>query len=107
MVKKKTSIEKLETRNETVTDMRSALIAVRWKWREIQGAAIDLSILIDHECGFCVMAETKGAPKCDHCPDNISDFCDEIQPRTLNILNELDCEICTVLEFLNGLKFDD
>lgn len=107
MTKKKTSMEKLETRNETVTDMSSALIASRWKWREIKNGVIDLSNLIDHKCGFCVIAQTKGERKCDHCPENVSVFCEKVQERTSEKLDKLEYEINVVLDFLKGLKYEE
>ncbi len=107
MTKRKTSIEKLETRNETVTDLGSALIASRWKWREILDGVKDLDQLITKKCGFCVIAQTKGCRKCDYCPDIVKDFCQPLQRRLDKKMLNVEGEINGVLDFLKGMKFDD
>ena len=113
MTKPKTSIQKLEARNETVKDLRSALIATRWKWREINRRAVELWHLIDHICGFCMLAlkergaQTAMRSKWGLCPEEVNKFCHELQGKNSEIMAALDTEILNVTEFLNVLKYKE
>lgn len=113
MTKKKTSMEKLETRNETVSDGHSALIASRWKWGEVREKARELFNLIDHKCGFCKLAlirrnaaENPDA-KCEHCPTQVAEVCQNMQLESDELAGAIDMMIDGVLEVFAGLKFEE
>lgn len=108
MTKPRTSIEKLETRNEKVKDLKSALDASRWKWKEISEQTYRFWNLIDHKCGFCLLASLKrktDEPKCDFCPKEVKVECDRIQLKSPEIVEELDKLILSTRAFLRELKY--
>ena len=111
MTRPKTSIEKLETRNEKVTDLKSALNVSRWKWEEVNTQAYRLWDLINHYCGFCMLAMNKitlenlREGKCRNCPKEVSEECDRVQKITSEIQERLDAQIGSTQAFLEGLKY--
>ncbi len=109
MTRPKTSIEKLATRNEKVKDLKSALNASRWKWKTIEEDAVKLWNLLDHKCGFCILAMqpiTRDIPnKCSHCSTEVREECNRIQKKTSNIMEEMDQVIHETRTFLDGLKY--
>lgn len=109
MTRPKTSIEKLTARNEKVKDLKSALDASRWKWREVQIQARMLGDLIMLNCGFCMLAMEKRTVdktrKCSHCPPEIIEECDRIQKENMKIGIPLGELIVSVREFLDEVKY--
>lgn len=108
MTTPKTSLEKLRTRNEKVKDLESALNASRWKWKTIEKDAVKLWNLLDHTCGFCILAmqrrTTNKPDKCPNCPTEVREVCNKIQIKTSEIADEMDQVIHETRTFLNGLK---
>ena len=110
MTKPKTSVEKLESRNAKVSDEHSALIATRWKWREIRVRVTELWDLIDHLCGMCNLAMTRrnsadiSVKRCNYCPTQVMEFCRGLQKKTTEIEALFDEEIDCVIAFLSGLN---
>ena len=109
MTKPKTSIEKLETRNEKVKDLKSARNASRWKWEKIREQANDLWNLMDHTCGFCILAMQKRTMdhkgKCVNCPTEIKEECDRILSKSSELSEGMDELINKTREFLEALKY--
>ena len=109
MTNPKTSLEKLRTRNEKVKDLKSALNASRWKWKTIEEDTVKLFNMMDHTCGFCILAmqrRTVDRPnKCPNCPTEIREECNRIQKKTSEIMDEMDQEIHGIRIFLDGLKY--
>ena len=99
MTKPKTSIEKLEGRNEEVTDFKSALLACRWKWREVRQLTAELFDLMNYHCGFCKL----GTCNVD-CPPLVRAHCRELQATSSNFYAGIDEMIDKTMTFLNGLK---
>ncbi len=109
MTKKKTSIEKLETRNETVMDFQSAHTAARWKWREVRRNAFDLFCLMSHTCGFCALGckkadETGKGSRCGYCPTPVKEYCQELEDTTARIEKLTDAMLDKTMTFLSELK---
>ena len=111
MTKKKTSIEKLEGRNEKVKDLKSALTASLWKWREVRYESRELWKLVQHTCGFCMYSMQRRTQehreKCSLCPPEIHILCTEIQEKTSKLMNEFDEMVEHVFETLAGLKYPE
>lgn len=108
MTKKKTSIEKLVTRNATVSEGHSALIATRWKWREVRGLVCELFSLIHYECGLCKLADLRKGEargRCSNCQVNAK--CHETQSTASNLEEGLDQMIDEVMKFLSELKGEE
>lgn len=109
MTRPKTSIEKLETRNEKVKDLNSALKASRWKWKTVEEDAVKLWNLLDHTCGFCILAMQKGTmehkEKCSLCPTEVREECNRIQKNTSEVSEIMDQVIHETRTFLDGLKY--
>jgi hypothetical protein len=107
MTKKKTSLEKLESHNATVTDERSALNVSSWKWREAREMSRNLWTLINHKCGFCVLARRGSTGRCSNCPIKVEKYCQAMLNRSTELSEALDELIDDTLTFLAEYKLEE
>lgn len=108
MTARKTSVEKLESRNLKVSDGHSALLATRWKWREARMKVHELYGVIEHACGFCKLADLRKGDargRCRNCQVNAK--CHEIQSTASNLWDGLETMIDEFEEYLVGLKVEE